>query len=216
MPRLIRAFERPRTLGPEDGQPALVIPGWAASDRTTLALREALAEAGWRVHGWALGWNRGARIDTVERLKARLDAVSGRRKALVVGWSLGGVYARELARAAPDDVLALVTLGSPFSGDAKQNNVWRLYEWIAGHKVDEPPIPRIPDKPPVPQLALWSRRDGIVAPRSAYGLEHERDKAVELRCTHMAFGVSKRIGREVAREISFFLKEKGLQPESLH
>ena len=214
MPRLIRAFERPGPLGPEGGPPALVIPGWAASDRTTLALREALAGAGWRVHGWALGWNRGARIDTVDRLRARLDAVAGGRKVLVVGWSLGGVYARELARAAPDDVLALVTLGSPFSGDAKQNNVWRLYEWIARHKVDDPPIPRITDKPPVPQLALWSRRDGIVAPRSAYGLEHERDKAVELQCTHMAFGVSRRTGREVTREISSFLKEKGLRPES--
>jgi pimeloyl-ACP methyl ester carboxylesterase len=193
-----------------------VIPGWAASDRTTLALREALATAGWRVHGWGMGWNRGARADTVERLRGRLDSIGGGRKVLVVGWSLGGVYGRELARAAPDRVLALVTLGSPFSGDPKQNNVWRLYGWIAGHKVDEPPIPRITDKPPVAQLALWSRRDGIVAPRSACGLEHERDKAVELRCTHMAFGVSKRTGREVAREIASFLKEKGLLPESLH
>ena len=193
-----------------------MIPGWAASDRTTLALREELATAGWRVHGWGMGWNRGARADTIERLRGCLDSIGGGRKVLVVGWSLGGVYGRELARAAPDRVLALVTLGSPFSGDPKQNNVWRLYEWIAGHKVDEPPIPRITDKPLVPQLALWSRRDGIVAPRSAYGLKHERDKAVELRCTHMAFGVSKRIGREVAREISSFLKEKGLLPESLH
>ena len=113
-------------------------------------------------------------------------------------------------------MLALVTLGSPFSGDPHQNNVWRLYEWIAGHKVDDPPIPRITDKPPVPQLALWSRRDGIVAPRAAYGLEEERDKAVELSCTHMAFGVSGRIAREVTREIIRFLREKGLLPESLH
>jgi pimeloyl-ACP methyl ester carboxylesterase len=179
-------------------------------------LRESLAAAGWRVHGWDMGWIRGARADTITRLRACLDSIGGGRKVLVVGWSLGGVYGRELARAAPDRVLALVTLGSPFSGDPKQNNVWRLYEWIAGHKVDEPPIARITDKPPVPQLALWSRLDGIVAPRSAYGLEHERDKAVELRCTHMAFGVSKRIGREVARETGSFLKEKGLLPESLH
>jgi pimeloyl-ACP methyl ester carboxylesterase len=163
-----------------------------------------------------MGWNQGARPDTIERLRERLDSIGDGGKVLVVGWSLGGVYGRELARAVPDKVLALVTLGSPFSGDPKQNNVWRLYEWIAGHKVDKPPIPRIADKPPVPQLALWSRLDGIVAPRSAYGLDHERDKAVELRCTHMAFGVSERTGREVAREIASFLKEKGLLPESLH
>ena len=216
VPRMWRTFARLRALGPEDGPPALVIPGWVATDKTTLGLRQALAEAGWRVHGWNMGFNRGARPDTVERLRARLDEIRPGGKVLVVGWSLGGVYARELARAAPGKVLALVTLGSPFSGDPRQNNVWRLYEWIAGHKVDAPPIPRITDKPPVPQLALWSRRDGIIAPRSAYGLEPERDEAVELDCTHMAFGVSKRVGRDVTREITRFLSEKELLPESHH
>ena len=215
-PRLWSTFKRSRTLGPEDGPPALVIPGWVASDRTTRALRKALADAGWRVYGWKLGFNRGATSDTVERLKRRLEEVGRGRPVLLVGWSLGGVYARELARAAPEGVLAVVTLGSPFSGDPKQNNVWRLYEWIAGHKVDEPPIPRITDKPPVPHLALWSRRDGIIAPRSARGLDHERDKAVEMRCTHMAFGVSGRLTREVVREIDVFLEELGIAPESQH
>ena len=99
-----------------------------------------------------------------------------------------------------------MTLGSPFSGDARQNNVWRLYQLIAGHKVDDPPIPRITDKPPVPQLALWSRRDGLVAPRSARGLDHERDVAVEMDCTHMAFGISARAARQIVREIDRFLK----------
>jgi hypothetical protein len=188
---------------------ALVIPGWIASDRTTAALRKALSDAGWRVHGWNLGFNRGARLDTVDLLKRRLEEISGGKPVLVVGWSLGGVYARELSRAVPDMVRAVVTLGSPFSGDPKQNNVWRLYEWIAGHKVDRPPIPRITHKPAVPHLAIWSRRDGIIAPRSARGLDDERDKAVEMRCTHMALGVSRRVGRDVAREIDTFLREIG-------
>ena len=195
---------RPR--GPEDGPPALVIPGWMASDRTTIALRRALAESGWRVHGWELGWNWGAREDTVERLKRRLAEIGNGQPILLVGWSLGGVYARELARAVPDQVRAVVTLGSPFSGDPRQNNVWRLYEKIAGHSVLEPPIPRITDKPPVAHLAIWSPRDGIVAPRAARGLEHERDEAVELKCTHMGFGVSTRTVRKVVREIDRFLK----------
>jgi pimeloyl-ACP methyl ester carboxylesterase len=183
-----------------------VIPGFIATDRTTMALRKALAAAGWRVHGWDMGWNRGARADTVERLGRRLDEVSGGRPVLLVGWSLGGLFARELARAFPDKVRAVVTLGSPFSGDPKQNNVWRLYEWVAGHKVDEPPIPRITDKPPVPQLAIWSRRDGIVAVRAARGLAEESDHAVELSCGHMAFGVSRRATRQVVQEIDSFLK----------
>src|SRR5205085_12236745 len=125
-------------------------------------------------------------------------------------------YARELARTVPHQVRAVVTLGSPFSGDPRQNNVWRLYERIAGHKVDQPPVPRVADKPPVLHLAIWSRRDGIVAPRSARGLDHERDKAAELDCTHMGFGVSVRVVRQVTREIGRFLEEQKIAPESRH
>jgi pimeloyl-ACP methyl ester carboxylesterase len=210
LPRMWRAFGSTRPIGPIDGPPALVIPGFVAHDRTTAALRKALADAGWRVHGWELGFNRGARAETVELLEERLDQIAKDEKVLVVGWSLGGLFARELARARPQRVLAVVTLGSPFSGDPKQNNVWRLYEMVAGHKVDDPPIPRITDKPPVPQLALWSRKDGLIAPRAARGLESERDKAVELDCTHMAFGVSRKAAQEVVREIERFLDEQNL------
>lgn len=207
VPRLWRLFGSTKPLGPVDGPPALVIPGFVAHDRATLALRRALAVEGWRVHGWEMGVNWGARAHTVAQLKRRLDEISGDEKVLVVGWSLGGLFARELARAFPERVRAVVTLGSPFSGDAKQNNVWRIYERIARHKVDQPPIPRVTDKPPVPQLALWSRKDGLIAPRSARGLDHERDKAVELDCTHMAFGVSARASRDVVHEIDRFLGE---------
>lgn len=211
-----RVFGSTKMLGPEDGPPALVIPGFVAHDRTTEPLRKALADAGWRVHGWNMGLNLGVRADTVDRLAQRLDAIGARAPILLVGWSLGGLFARELARAVPERVRAVVTLGSPFSGDPKQNNVWRLYEWIARHKVDEPPIPRITDKPPVPQLALWSHQDGLIAPRSARGLDHERDKAVELDCTHMAFGISAKAARDAVREIERFLEEQGIAPESRH
>ena len=200
--------------GPVDGPPALVIPGFVASDRTTIALRRGLAAAGWRVHGWEMGWNWGVRHDTIRNLEKRLEDIGNGQPVLVVGWSLGGLFAREVGRDVPDKVRAVVTLGSPFSGDPKQNNVWRLYERVAGHPVDQPPIPRITDKPPVPHLAIWSRQDGIIAPRSARGLDHERDKAVELRCTHMAFGVSGRVVRQVVSEIDRFLKEQKVAPES--
>ena len=192
--------------GPVDGPPALVIPGFIANDRTTMELRRALAAAGWRVHPWEMGWNLGARDDTIARLRARLDAISLDQPMLVVGWSLGGVYARALALAHPDRVKAVVTLGSPFSGDPRANNVWRLYELIAGHKVDAPPIERRSDKPAVPTLAFWSRNDGIVSPRAARGLAEESDKAIELDCTHMAFGVSRNTAKQVVREIDSFVK----------
>jgi pimeloyl-ACP methyl ester carboxylesterase len=203
--RFVNGFGPRGPIGPTDGPPALVIPGFLATDRTTLPLRKALAQDGWRVHGWGLGWNRGVKHDTILRLRERLDEISD-EPVLLVGWSLGGLFARELARTSPERVRAVVTLGSPFSGDPHQNHVWRLYEWVAKHKVDDPPVPRITDKPPVPHLALWSRKDGLIAPRAAKGLEHERDQAVEIDCAHMAFGVSHRAARKVVREIDRFLK----------
>lgn len=190
-----------------DGPPALVIPGFIAGDRTTMELRRALAEAGFRVHPWRQGWNLGATPELIEKLRHSLDLVDDERPVLLVGWSLGGVFARELARAIPERVRAVATLGSPFSGDPRLNNVWRLYERIAGHSVDSPPIPRIFDKPPVPTLAIWSRRDGIVAAEAARGREGERDKAVEVDSGHMGFGVSARGTRAAVREIGRFLEE---------
>ena len=206
VPRAIYGFGHLGPRGPADGPPALVIPGFIANDRTTMELRRALADAGYRVHPWGMGWNMGVKADTIDRLRATIDAISPDHPLLVVGWSLGGVFARALALAHPDRIDAVVTLGSPFSGDPRANNVWRLYERIAGHKVDDPPIERRSDKPAVPTLAIWSRRDGIVAPAAARGLVEESDKAVELKCSHMAFGVSRRTARQVVREIDSFLK----------
>jgi len=211
--RLIRHFAKRGPRGPLDGQPVLVIPGFLCSDETTLALRKELAAAGFRVHGWKLGWNLGARADTIERIRERVDSLGHRRPLVIVGWSLGGLYAREFARYHPTQVKAVITLGTPFSGDPRQNTVWKLYEFVARHPVTDPPLPRITDKPPAPHLALWSRRDGLIAPRAARGLPHERDKEVELDCHHMAFGVSRKAARRVVKEIGRFLADLPAQRE---
>ena len=204
-----RTFGHLDARGPADGPPALVIPGFLANDRTCMELRRALAEASFRTFPWDLGVNRGAYDDVLRHLRQRLEVIHDGPPVLVVGWSLGGVYARELAREVPQMVRAVVTLGSPFSGDPHQNNVWRLYEMVAGHKVDAPPVMHYPDKPPVPTLAIWSKRDGIIARRAARGLEGERDDAVELDSGHTAFGMSRRVTRQVVQEILGFLKKHG-------
>jgi predicted alpha/beta hydrolase family esterase len=207
VPRAFRGLGHLGPRGPEGGPPALVIPGFIASDRTTMELRRALAEAGLRAHPWRQGWNRGARPDTLDRLRRALDLIEDDRPAVLVGWSLGGLYARELARVEPERVRAVVTLGSPVWGDPRQfTNVWRLYERIAGHPVDAPPIPRLEEKPPVPTLALWSARDGIVAPCCARGTAETCDKAVEVPCNHMGFAVSRRGSRAAVAEIVRFLE----------
>jgi len=127
---------------------------------------------------------------------------------LLVGWSLGGLYAREIARAEPDRVRAVVTLGSPVWGDRRRyTNVWRLYEWVAGDKVDDPPIPDKEEKPPVPTLAIWSLNDGIVGAPSARGTDVTSDKAVKVDSTHMGFAVSDEGTRAAVAEIIEFLKE---------
>ena len=169
--RAYRAFGRLGPRGPADGPPLMVVPGFLATDRTMLGLQRAFADAGWRTTGWGLGLNRGVTEATLDRLATQIARHGRGRPVILVGWSLGGIYAREVAKHRPDLVASVTTLGSPFSGDRRaNNNVWRLYEAVAGHPVNAPPIDTDPSrKPPVPTLALWSRRDGIVAPAGALG-----------------------------------------------
>jgi len=170
------------------GQPVMVIPGFLATDFSTALMRRTLEQAGFRAYGWRMGINFGTRADTLLRLSARLDQVcaeAGEPVALV-GWSLGGLFARELAKLRADAVTRVVTMGTPFSGDPRGNRVWRLYELIARHPVDAPPVPvNLPEKPPVPTHAIWSQRDGMIDPACARGEAHERDAAIEVGCSHL-------------------------------
>jgi hypothetical protein len=127
------------------------------------------------------------------------------------------MFARQLAHRCPDKIRAVVTLGSPFSGDLKTNtNVREFYEWVAGHDVNEPPFPNLAEKPPVPTLALWSRKDGIVAPAAARGLAHEVDKAVEIDTHHVGFALYRPALSRVVAEIRTFLTEMEGGPPDLH
>ena len=189
--RAYRSFGRLGERGPADGPKLMVIPGFLATDRTTLGLQRALAKAGYRVTGWGMGLNTGVQEDTLERIVERVERFGGGAPVILVGWSLGGIYAREAAKLRPDLVAKVITLGSPFSGDRRSNNVWRLYELVARHPVDDPPIDTVlEEKPPVPTLAVWSRRDGIVAVCAARGEPGESDERLELDCSHMGFAVS--------------------------
>ena len=203
--RFYRAFGSLDERGPAEGPRLLVIPGFMATDRTTLGLQRALAGAGYRVAGWGLGLNTGVREDTLDRIVDRIERFGDGRPVILVGWSLGGVYAREAAKRRPELAAKVVTLGSPFSGDRRGNNAWRLYELVAGHPVDRPPIEAVLElKPPVPTLAIWSRRDGIVAPACARGRPGESDRQVELDCSHMGFGVSGRAYPRIIEAIRSF------------
>jgi pimeloyl-ACP methyl ester carboxylesterase len=176
-----------------DGRQILLIPGLMASEQRMEALRGILEAAGFRAHGWGMGRNLGPRPDSLEKIDRRVDEIrrqSGEPVTLV-GWSLGGLFAREYAKYASTKVGGVVTLGTPFSGDVRANHAWRLYQLVSGHAVDCPPFACTREvKPPVPTVALWSRRDGVILPECAKGRAGERDRAIEVDCTHMGFAVA--------------------------
>jgi pimeloyl-ACP methyl ester carboxylesterase len=189
------------TLSP---RPVMLLPGFATHPRRMRALSRALRAAGHRVCDWGLGWNLGATPERLDEVCSAVLAAAQREcgPLALVGWSLGGLFAREAAKRHPDAVALVVTMGSPFSGDLHANRAWRAYHWITGQDVATPPIvDALGSKPPVRTVALWSARDGIVHPRSACGRIGERDVAVALRCTHLGFPSDPGAIAEVLRQI---------------
>lgn len=181
-------------------QPVMIIPGFGAHPKRMQAMADALEAAGHSVHHWGLGFNLGPTPQNFAFLVRRVAMIARQEKAPValVGWSLGGLYAREIAHRMPDHVAKVITLGSPFSGDPRANNAWRVYQAVTGHAVDQPPVESTcGHKPPVPTIALWSPRDGVIHPRSASGWRHERDRAVAMRCTHLGFACDREVIAEV-------------------
>jgi pimeloyl-ACP methyl ester carboxylesterase len=184
----------------------MMLPGFGAHPLRMRRMKRALEDAGHRPHEWGLGFNLGPtaeNFDFLLRRVADLAEQEGQPIALV-GWSLGGLFAREIARREPQHVRKVITLGTPFSGDPHANNAWRAYHLITGHAVDAPPIEvDFSTKPPVPTIALWSPKDGVIAPRAAAGWPHERDRAVAVRCNHLAFAADPQSIHEVLRQLDF-------------
>ncbi len=171
-------------------QPVMLLPGFGAHPARMRPMARALEDAGHAVFDWGLGFNFGPTPQNFAFLLGRTASIARIQGAPVAlaGWSLGGLFAREIARQRPEYVARVITMGTPFSGDRRANNAWRAYQLITGHAVDAPPIESdFSAKPPVPTTALWSARDGVVSPRSARGRPGERDRAVALRCSHLGF-----------------------------
>lgn len=182
----------------------MLLPGFATHPVRMRYMARQLERAGHKVKRWGLGFNFGPTEANIALLERRLLALNKRygRPVVLVGWSLGGLFARELARRHPGIVAKVVTMGSPFSGSPRANNAWRIYHLVTGHRVEMPPIESdVSAKPPVPTVAFWSPRDGIISPRSACGRPGERDRAIALRCTHLGFAYSAESILAVLREL---------------
>ncbi len=161
-----------------DGHPVMVLPGLAVGDASTALLRCFLCSRGFAAVGWGQGLNLGLRpgvLDRAHETLGRLRIEHGRAVSLV-GWSLGGLYARELAKRSPEMVRLVITLGSPFTGHPRQTNAWRLYEFASGHRISEDDFPgSLRAAPPVPTTSIWSLTDGVVSWRCS--VETQRDLA---------------------------------------
>jgi len=151
-----------------DGHPVLVFPGLAAGDLTTIVLRNFLNNRGYASYAWEQG-----------------------RPVSLIGWSLGGVYAREIAKLAPDDVRCVITLGTPFTGHPKATNAWRVYEFTSGHKlVDDEQLAGLKETPPVPTTSIFSRTDGVVAWQCSVEEETGSSENIEVHASHVGMGMN--------------------------
>jgi pimeloyl-ACP methyl ester carboxylesterase len=176
-----------------DGHTVLVLPGFTASDLSTSLLRSYLRRQGYDARGWTLGRNLGFSTQLETRMARRLQSLHWRsgRKVSLVGWSLGGIFARELARLHPEMVRQVITLGSPFAASPRATNVWRLYERIAGQRVediDPELLRRMRRAPPVPSTAVYSRSDGIASWRACLEPEAPHTDNVRVPGSHCGLG----------------------------
>ena len=192
-----------------DGHPVLVLPGFMASDASTKPMRGLLDDLGYEAHGWGLGRN--VRIDaTRERemndvLKRIADKAG--RKVSIVGWSLGGVFARELAKQMPDKVRQVITLGSPISDNRRFTNARPLFEAINGRRPEPMKTGRfrkLADAPPVPTTSILTKGDGVVHWRGS--VQHpDRNpltENIEVYASHIGLGVNPAVMLAIADRLA--------------
>ena len=176
-----------------DGHPVLVFPGLAASDLSTGPLRRYLTDLGYASHRWQLGRNFGPRPGVLagcEQLVVKLHERYGRKVSLI-GWSLGGIYARETAKQVADKVRSVITLGTPFAGHPRATNAWQLYEFVSGEQVDNRrDWEEIKRAPPVPTTSIYSRTDGIVAWQCSVQEAGSQTENIEVEASHVGLGVN--------------------------
>lgn len=185
-----------------DGHRVLVLPGLMAGDPSTVPLRSLLRQWGYQAHGWGLGRNLGptdAVLDGLRRRVGDLLARDGGRPISIVGWSLGGIYAREIARRLPDRIRTVVTLGSPFRlAERGRSNVAGVYRSmaplhstrVAGLRDDDDARRAFAALPPpgTATTAVWTATDGVVPPASCREAPGDRCESIEVRGSHSGLG----------------------------
>ncbi|MEY4912153.1 MAG: hypothetical protein RL761_1816 [Pseudomonadota bacterium] len=191
-----------------DGNSVIVFPGLSAGDLSTVPLRKYLESLGYATEGWNQGLNLGPRPGVLEAARQQITDTFNQsgRKVSLIGWSLGGVYARELAKMMPDLVHCVITLGTPFAGSPKSTNAWRVYEFASGRKTE---IERanfdLPTAPTVPTTSIFSRTDGVVAWQGsiqAPSAGNVKTENIEIFASHVGMGLNPSAWWAVADRLS--------------
>ncbi|NNL64676.1 MAG: alpha/beta fold hydrolase, partial [Myxococcales bacterium] len=189
----VGARRRVRAAAPRgDGHPVLVLPGLLAGDFSTAPLRNFLRELCYDARGWKLGVNRGPTADLGERLNERLARLfeRHRRHVSLIGWSLGGIFARELARANPDRVRMVITLATPFR-DVSASHAARIVPLLStvGPLHEAHDLRAALRRPlSVPTTSLYSRSDGIVHWKSCLVDPGPQRENIEVPGSHTGMG----------------------------
>ena len=177
-----------------DGHPVLVLPGLLGADASTAVLRTFLRGLGHRAYGWGLGRNYGPNDRIMTRMPRLLAELADEHNSAVslVGWSLGGIYARELARNRPDLVRQVITMGSPFAqAHDRQSRAQGVFDWHARKRGLHPSVPTrqtLALPVDVPVTAVYSQRDGIVDWQACVESPGHQSQNVRVRCSHLGFG----------------------------
>lgn len=209
LPRLLLRFPSLARQPRGHGEPVLVLPGYGAGDGSTMILKGYLRMLSYRARGWALGRNHGDLGALLPRLLRRLGNLSRRskEKVTIIGWSLGGYLARELARERPDLVRMVITLGTPVVGGPKYTVVAKSYrkrgidiEAIAA-EVDR--RNRLADLE-IPVVAIYSRNDSVVAWQACIDRQSPNIEHVEVKSTHLGFGFSADVYKIIAQRLAQF------------
>src|SRR6266851_6591345 len=178
-----------------DGHGVLVLPGLLASDMSTAPLRRFAGLLGYDVHGWDLGRNMGPTEAVIAGLPYALRALVERTggPVSIVGWSLGGIYAREMAREHPGQVRQVITMGSPFARSdprlSRAEGVYQRRSHLHSRNGRLPSREEVARPIGVVSTALYSRQDGIVPWQNCIEPETALHQNVEVRCSHLGFGV---------------------------
>jgi pimeloyl-ACP methyl ester carboxylesterase len=178
-----------------DGHPVLALPGFLASDLSMAPMRRYLKELGYDTYAWNMGRNLGGVYRKRQALRDLLTGIFEQtgRKVSIVGWSLGGVYARDLTLQLPDMVRSVISLGSPFAGDVRATNATKLYELLSGEGIDDIPGIRaaIAGDMPVPATSIYSRTDGVVNWRTSVLRPSATAENIEVHlASHIGLGVN--------------------------